>query len=201
MRRRRRPGSVAHMLNTPDSHRGPVESGAPAVAGYALSRAGGGKVAIKVAMTAILIATLGLLLLLSVAIPANAVELDELTVVTVSRDGSWGVATAGSQGPAIAAAIHDCRAMAGGRSDCGAQFVTMRGGWVIAKLCGTHKIMVTAETRDDAEKAALVREIVLKRLHGADWSPCRRVLTVNPVGGVVPSQEGPYPVDARRGER
>src|SRR5262245_36124970 len=94
----------------------------------------------------------------------------------MARDGSWGVATAGSQGPAIAAAIHDCRAMAGGPSDCGAQFITTRGGWVIASLCGTHKIMVTAATREDAEQAALVREVFMKRLHGAQGLPCRRVL-------------------------
>jgi hypothetical protein len=186
------------MQNRRNSHRGPVDSGNLAVAGYALSRQCGSG---KAAVTAVLIAALGLLLLLSVAIPVNAVELDELTVVTMSRDGSWGVATAGSQGPAIAAAIHDCRTMAGGPSDCGAQFVTMRGGWIIAKLCGTHKIMVTAQTRQDAEQAALVREIVLKRLHGTDWPPCRRVLTVNPDRTIVPSQEGAHPVDARREER
>jgi hypothetical protein len=155
----------------------------------------------KVAVVAVLIAAFGLLVLLSVTTPAKAVDLDDLTVVTMARDGSWGVATAGSQGLAIAAAIHDCRAMAGGPSDCGAQFVTMRGGWVIAKLCGAHKIMVTAQTREDAEQAALVREIVLKQLPGADWSPCRPVFTVNPVGVVIPNQEGRHPLDASRGER
>jgi hypothetical protein len=52
--------------------------------------------------------------------PARALDLDKLTVVTMAPDGSWGVATAGSHGPAIAAAIRDCRAMAGAQSDCGA---------------------------------------------------------------------------------
>jgi hypothetical protein len=66
--------------------------------------------------------------------------LDELTVATMARDGSWGVATAGSQGQAIAAAIRDCQAMAAAPSDCGSQFVTTRGGWVIANLCRDHKI-------------------------------------------------------------
>src|SRR5262245_53610866 len=114
---------------------------------------------------------------------ATAVDLDELTVVTLARDGSWGVATAASQGPAIAGAIRDCRAMAGGASDCGAQFATTRGGWVVAKLCGDHKIIVTAETRQAADQAALVRELALKRLH-----VCTRVLTVAPHGVVLPAQ-------------
>src|SRR5262245_22343211 len=116
-------------------------------------------------------------------IAATAVDLDELTVVTLARDGSWGVATATSQGPAIAGAIRDCRAMAGGASDCGAQFATTRGGWVVAKLCGDDKIVVTAETRQAADQAALVRELALKRLQ-----VCTRVLTVGPHGVVLPAQ-------------
>ena len=116
-------------------------------------------------------------------IAAGAVDLDELTVVTLAQDGSWGVATAASQGPAIAGAIRDCRAMAGGASDCGAQFATTRGGWVVAKLCGDHKILVTAETRQAADEAAVVRELALKRLH-----VCTRVLTVGPQGVVLPAQ-------------
>ena len=115
--------------------------------------------------------------------PVAAVELDELTVVTLARDGSWGVATAASQGPAIAAAVRDCQAMAAGPSDCGAQFATTRGGWVVAKLCGDHKIIATAESREAAEHAALVRETSLQRLYA-----CTRVLTVNPQGVVLPSQ-------------
>src|SRR5262245_55445963 len=106
------------------------------------------------ALTAVLIAALGLLLLLSVTIPVKAVELDELTLVTMAQEGSWGVGTVGS-----AAAIHDCRAMSsGGRSDCGTQFSTSRGGWVIAGLCGNQKIFVTAATLEDAERAAMEGE-------------------------------------------
>jgi hypothetical protein len=189
---------MAPMQNSPHFDRGSVESDTTAVADHAHFRTRGGG---KTAVTAALIAALGLFLLLSVAIPARAVDLDELTVVTMARDGAWGVATAGSQGPAIAAAVRACRVMAGGPSDCGAQFITTRNGWVIADICGTHKIMVAAETRRDAEQAALVREIVLKRLYGSDWSPCRRVLTVNPGGGVNASQEGAHPIDAWHVER
>ena len=123
-------------------------------------------------------------ILVAVTTPAKALDLDELTVVTLARDGSWGVATAGSQGPAIAAAIRDCQAMATAPSDCGAQFTTTRGGWVIANLCGHHKIIVAAETREGAEQAALDREIEIKRHYVPDLPTCRRVLTVDP-GGVA----------------
>jgi hypothetical protein len=86
---------------------------------------------------------------------AEALDLDEMTVVTMARDGSWGVATAASQGEAIAGAVRDCRARASAPTDCGAQFVTTRGGWVIGYLCGDHKIIVAAQTREAAEWTAL----------------------------------------------
>jgi hypothetical protein len=131
------------------------------------------------------------------ALPAAAVDLDEMTVVTLARDGSWGVATASSQGPAIAAAVRDCRAVAAAPTDCGAQFVTTRGGWVVARLCGDHKIMVSAATREAAEQAALAREMSLKRLYA-----CTRVLTVAPGGVILPSQAArASQADSRREER
>jgi len=116
------------------------------------------RVGAKVALTAVLIAALGLLLLLSVTIAVKAVELDELTLVTMAQDGSWGVGTVGSHGPAIAAAIHDCRAMSGGPSDGGAQFITSRGDWVIVGLCSNQKTLVTAAILEDAERPAIERE-------------------------------------------
>jgi hypothetical protein len=73
--------------------------------------------------------------------------------------------------------------MAGGPSDCGAQFATTRGGWVVAKLCGDHKIIVSAATRQAADQAARVRAVALNRLH-----VCKRVLTVGPNGVVLPAQ-------------
>jgi hypothetical protein len=115
---------------------------------------------------------------------AAAIDLDhEMTVVTLARDGSWGVGMAPSQGLAIAAALRDCRAMAAAPTDCGAQFITTRGGWVVAKLCGDHKIMVSGETREAAEQVALAREMSLNRLYA-----CTRVLTVGPGGVVLPGQ-------------
>lgn len=135
-----------------------------------------------IALLRLLIPALSALL----ATPAKAVDVDELTVVTLSRDGAWGVATAHSQGPAIAAAIRDCRAMAAGPSDCGAQFTTTRGGWVVATLCGDRKIIVAAGIREAAEQAALARVTSLKA-HFA----CRQVLTVAPHGIAFPSRSAP----------
>jgi hypothetical protein len=45
-----------------------------------------------------------------------------------------------------------------GPSDYSAQFITSRGGWVVASLCGNQKIFVTAATLEDAERAATGRE-------------------------------------------
>src|SRR5262245_15732141 len=137
----------------------------------------------RIHASAATVSLLALGTLIAGPIAATAADLDELTVVTLAQDGSWGVATAASQGPAIASAIRDCRAMAGGDSDCGAQFATARSGWVVAKLCGDHKIIAAAETRQAADQAALVRELALERLH-----VCTLVLTVGPRGIVLPAQ-------------
>jgi len=110
---------------------------------------------------------------------------NDWTVVTMARDGSWGIATAALQGPAIASAIHDCKAMSSGQSDCGAQFTTIRAGWTIANLCGDHKIIVTGFSLVDAEKAALDREIELQLFYAPDLPPCKRVVTVDPAGAIV----------------
>jgi len=138
-------------------------------------------------------------ILLAGMTPATAVDLDELTVVTLARDGSWGVATAGSQGQAIAAAVDACKAMAGAPNDCGAQFVTTRGGWVIANLCGDYKVIVAAETREATEQAALSRESDLKRLYAPGMPSCGRVLTVDPRGAVLlgPAERPPAPRPGR----
>jgi len=139
-------------------------------------------------MTAVRVLSQTFAILLVATVSAHAMDLDELTVVTMARDGSWGLATAGSQGQAIAAAIRDCRVMAAAPSDCGAQFATTRGGWIIANLCGDHKIIVAAETREAAELAALARERDLRRLYVQQMPPCTRVLTADPRGAVLQAQ-------------
>jgi hypothetical protein len=131
-----------------------------------------------IAATARVLAASSILL----AAPASAFELDELTVVTLASDGSWGVATTGSTGEAIAAAVRACRAMARVPTDCGARLTTTRGRWVIANLCGDPPIMVSADTREDVEAAAIAREIKVRRVYVPDLPPCRRILTVDPAG-------------------
>jgi hypothetical protein len=123
--------------------------------------------------------------LLAATAPAVAVDLDEVTVVTLARDGSWGVATAASTGEAIATAVRACRAMAGAPTDCGALFTTTRGKWVLASLCGDHQIIVSAGTLEDAEATAREREVETRRTYVPDLPPCRRVLTVDPAGAVA----------------
>jgi hypothetical protein len=148
----------------------------------------------------VLTGTLGLVL--ATAAPCRAVDLDQLTVVTLARDGSWGVATAGSQGQALAAAIGDCRAMSGPRSDCGAQFLTTRGGWVIANLCGDHKIMVGADSREAAEQAARLREADLRHRDVPNLPPCVHMLTVDSRGAVQTRPTAPpHQLDAQKKPR
>jgi hypothetical protein len=93
--------------------------------------------------------------------------------------------------------------MAGATSDCGAQFITTRGDWVVAGVCGHHKIMVTGAVREDAERVALVRELELKRLPVPELAPCRRLLAVDPHGVVLPGEATPsaHQIDARSKER
>jgi hypothetical protein len=85
------------------------------------------------------------------------------TVVTLARNGFFlGVAVAGSQGSAIAAAIRNCRAMATSSNDCGAQFTTIRAAWTVASPCGEHAIIATGDSLANAERAAVHREIELQ---------------------------------------
>jgi uncharacterized protein DUF3306 len=142
----------------------------------------------RIRASAVIGSLLALGILIARPIAARAVDLDELTVVTLARDGSWGVATAGSTGEAIAAAVRACRAMAVAPTDCGAQFTTTRGKWVIANLCGDHQIIVGARVRADAEAAAIERELQTRQVYVPDLPRCRRVLTVDPNGVVLPSQ-------------
>jgi hypothetical protein len=108
------------------------------------------------------------------------------TVLTVARDGTWGVGTGSTQSQAIADAIGFCRAVARS-SDCGAQFVATRGGWLIANICGDHKVISSGSSLVDAELEGLNREISLQLLYVRDLPPCNRVVTVDPSGSIVPS--------------
>jgi hypothetical protein len=111
------------------------------------------------------------------------------TVLTLARDGTWGVGSGSTQPQAIAEAIGFCRAVARPSSDCGAQSVATRGGWLIANVCGDHKLIASGGSLVDAELEALNREISLQLVYVRDLPPCRRVLMVDPSGAIIPSSQ------------
>jgi hypothetical protein len=111
------------------------------------------------------------------------------TVLTLARYGTWGVGSGSTQLQAIAEALGFCRVVARPSSDCGAQFVATRGGWLIANVCGDHKVIASGSSLLDAELEALNREISLQLLYVRDLPPCRRVLTVDPSGTIVLSSQ------------
>jgi hypothetical protein len=151
----------------------PISQAARAYFGIACRRRG------MAALQGLIAAFVGLM---AAVVPAGAGEDLDWTAVTVAADGSWGVATADSQSRAISAGIRNCRAMSIAGSDCGAEFTTIRSGWTLALRCGDYRILVAAKTLEDAEAAALNREIDLQLFHIPDLPPCRRVLTVGPGG-------------------
>lgn len=106
------------------------------------------------------------------------------TVVTMAPDGSVGVVTAATAGQAIAQAIHNCRAMSREGIGCGAQSKAVRAGWILAMRCGTTNIIAAGALLSDAERVAADREAELRRLYAPNLPPCRRVLTVDPEGGI-----------------
>jgi hypothetical protein len=79
--------------------------------------------------------------------------------------------------------------MAGPSNDCGAQFGAARGGWVIANLCGDRKVIATGSSLVDAEQEALYREISLQLHYTPGLPPCKRVVTVDPSGSIVPPNQ------------
>jgi hypothetical protein len=105
-------------------------------------------------------------------------------VVTMARDGSWGVGSGRSTTVAITEAIRRCKLMADGPNDCGAEFVSLRNAWALGLHCGTHSILATGEDQADAEAAARFAATDLRLYHVPDLPPCRHVLTVYPNGAV-----------------
>ena len=121
----------------------------------------------------------------------NCVAWDiDWTVVTLARDRSWGVASSPSQPQTIITeAIKACRAMTGPSNDCGAQFMAAKGDRIVASLCGDHKLVATGISLIAAEQEALNREISLQLFYVPDLPPCKRVVTVDHSGAIVPSNQ------------
>jgi hypothetical protein len=119
--------------------------------------------------------------------PALAIvpDQEDWTVVTMAPDGSWGAATELTVNQALVKAIGNCKAMSGTKIGCGAQLRAIQAGWIVATRCGDTNIMVAERRLADAERAARKRETDLRQIYAPDLPPCRRVLTVNPRGGVM----------------
>ena len=106
------------------------------------------------------------------------------TVVTAAPDGALGVATAATAGEAIAQAIRNCAAISRERIGCGAQSKAVRAGWILAIRCGANNIIVAEPLLREAERMAADREVELRRFYASDLPRCRRLLTVDPQGGI-----------------
>ena len=85
------------------------------------------------------------------ALPAAAEGSTNWTVLTVARNGNWGIASARTQGEAIAGAVFRCQAMTADESDCGAELVVFKSGLATALLCGDHRVIVTANDPAEAD--------------------------------------------------
>ena len=107
------------------------------------------------------------------------------TVLTVARNGNWGIASASTQGEAIAGALLRCQAMTADESDCGAEFVAFRSGLALALMCGDHRVIVTANDSDEADSSALERLLALRGLYGPDFPACRHLLRIDSYGALT----------------
>jgi hypothetical protein len=117
-------------------------------------------------------------ILLALTVEAKAAEDGDWTVLTVSRGGAFGVFTHASL--AMAIATTDCKATSL-ENDCGAEFRTVRRGWILYDLCGDHRILGAAASLDEAEAQMRFR-IELKRAYIPNWPSCRRVFAIDPNG-------------------
>ena len=107
------------------------------------------------------------------------------TVLTVARNGNWGIARARTRSEAIAGALDRCQAMTVDESDCGAELVAFRSGLGLALLCGDHRVIVTANDLEEADSAAFARLVVLRELHGADFPACQHLLRIDSNGALT----------------
>jgi hypothetical protein len=132
-----------------------------------------------------LVASAAILLLAAPSALAQAGPDAEWTVLTVAHNGAWGVSTARSQGDAIAGALRHCQARSSEPADCGAELVAYKLGWALAILCGDRRVVISAGSLDEAERAAYERITALKLACPTGLPPCRRLLTVDPAGVVT----------------
>lgn len=126
-----------------------------------------------------------LTLLLAASGLSAAADETNWIVMTVARNGNWGIASARTQGEAIAGAVLRCQAMTADKSDCGAELAAFRTGWGLALLCGDHRVIMTANDPEQADSAAFDRLIVLRKLYGADLPACQYLLRIDSNGALT----------------
>ena len=134
-------------------------------------------------------AILAFLLALLLPVPLAAQHESEWTVVTLARDGSWGVGTSEYYGPALAAALRKCNAMSKEQSDCGAEVTAVRQGWTLGILCGDHRVLVAATDLATVILDAEARQAFLGDLYGDGLAGCSRIVTVDPDGFATPGRK------------
>src|SRR5260370_36033090 len=100
-------------------------------------------------------------------------EETDWTVLTVARNGNWGIARARTRSEAIAGALDRCQAMTADESDCGGELAAFRTGLALALMCGDHRVIVTANDSHEADSSALQRPLPLRGPYRPDFSACR----------------------------
>ena len=121
-------------------------------------------------------------ILLALTVQAKAAEDGDWTVVTMSREGAFGVYTHASMAVAIATAVRYCKSRSFD-SDCGAEFRVVRRGWILAELCGDQRVLAAGQSLDEAEAQLLFR-IDLKRAYIPNLPSCKRIFAIDPNGRV-----------------
>ena len=111
-----------------------------------------------------------------------AAEETNWTVLTVARNGSWGIARAITQGEAISGALLRCQAMTADESDCGGELVAFRSGLALALMCGDYRVIVAANDSEEADSSALERLLALRGLYGSDFPACKHLLRIDSYG-------------------
>jgi hypothetical protein len=124
----------------------------------------------------------GFAVLLGTSALLAADEETQWTVLTVARNGNWGIAAASTQGEAIASALRKCQTMTADESDCGAEFVAFRSGLALALMCGDYRVMVTADNAEEADRSALDRLLALRDLYGPEFPACQHLLRIDSQG-------------------
>ncbi len=107
------------------------------------------------------------------------------TVLTVARNGNWGIASARTRSEAIAGALDRCQVMTADESDCGAELVAFRSGLALALMCGDYRVIVTANDSEAADSSALDRLLALRGLYGSDFPACRHLLRIDSYGALT----------------